>query len=405
MKDSKTTRANANKKKPEVKVTKVTPTEENFLDDNEDKRLIIFIAAAILVVVGTAIGLLVGLGNGKEEEPPKKNDNKNIVEPVDNSKVTEKEEDKIEGVKTEEVVRKVTAVVESNSDLNDDEEEEEENNGIGDGGETHTVTYIYYPDVDEMEPESKEVEVDDNGFAVEITPVGYSDCEFMADEEGTEAFNFEIPITEAATVHAFCHLITYTIDYDLGNPGNPDTYTVRDPETELNPALGDAPFDGWYTDPEYTNLVTSLTPSIADYANDEHEIYLYGKYGEIEECLDGGCEVCDGPECTEPGSDAGTTDPGTDAGTTKPGSDAGTTEPGTDAGTTEPGTDAGTTEPGTDAGTTEPGTDAVTTEPGSDAGTTAPGSDAGTPTPGTDVGTTEPVNNPVPTEPSNVEQP
>lgn len=40
--------------KKEIKV------EDNFLEEENDKRVIVFVAIAILVIVGTIIGLLVG---------------------------------------------------------------------------------------------------------------------------------------------------------------------------------------------------------------------------------------------------------------------------------------------------------------------------------------------------------
>ena len=50
MKDSK----KVTKKSPAVKVVKI---EDNFLDDDSDNRVIIFVAIAILVIIGTIIGL------------------------------------------------------------------------------------------------------------------------------------------------------------------------------------------------------------------------------------------------------------------------------------------------------------------------------------------------------------
>lgn len=55
--------------KKEIKV------EDNFLEEENDKRVIVFVAIAILVIVGTIIGLLVGCEK-KEEDPVKPNDNK-----------------------------------------------------------------------------------------------------------------------------------------------------------------------------------------------------------------------------------------------------------------------------------------------------------------------------------------
>ena len=72
-----------NQKNSRVKDVDFTPIEENFLDEKEDKRLIVFIALAILVIVGTIIGLLVGCQKKEQDEPKKPAD---IVEPEKDDK-------------------------------------------------------------------------------------------------------------------------------------------------------------------------------------------------------------------------------------------------------------------------------------------------------------------------------
>ena len=91
-----TTKKKTNTKQASNKVKDVefTPVDDNFLDDDKgDKRLIVFIALAILVIVGTLIGLLVGCQK-EEKEEPKKPDDKVVVPEKDDEKGNEKEDKK-----------------------------------------------------------------------------------------------------------------------------------------------------------------------------------------------------------------------------------------------------------------------------------------------------------------------
>ena len=105
--------------KDSKKVTKKSPAvknDEKFMEEENDNRVIIFIAIAILVIIGTIIGLLVGCD--------KKTDDKDPVKPKDNIVVPDnnkKEEDKKEETKTT-VIKKVTT--KSNDNTNKTEEEE-----------------------------------------------------------------------------------------------------------------------------------------------------------------------------------------------------------------------------------------------------------------------------------------
>ena len=300
MKDSKTTKSSAKKKtynnknasshRDNVRVTKVSPVEENFLDDEkEDKRLIVFIAIAILVIIGTIIGLLVGCQ--KEEEPePEKPKNEDIVTPIDNKQEEEEEE---EGVKTKEVVRKVAAI--SNSDSEDDNEKEEEVI-IEDQEEektTHTVTYVIYTEGSGDESTTNEKEVED-GETAEDSILGYTDCEFF--EENSEEFDFTKPITEDTTIYAYCSLVHYTIEYvnesGAENPNTITEYTVEDGEIPLE-AIDVSPWHGWFATynsetEEYSDQVNSLKEAIA-FADDSNNVVIYASFGlkegnEIETC-------------------------------------------------------------------------------------------------------------------------
>lgn len=63
-------------KKGKDNTKKVIDVKDNFMEEDSDKRVIIFVAIAILVIVGTIIGLLVGCEKKEEDDPVKPNNNK-----------------------------------------------------------------------------------------------------------------------------------------------------------------------------------------------------------------------------------------------------------------------------------------------------------------------------------------
>ena len=88
---------------PKVKKVDVEEINKDFEDvENEDRRLIVFIAIAILVIVGTVIGLLVGCEKKENNKPEPNKPNTDVVVP---EKPDEKGKD--DGVRTREIVRKV----------------------------------------------------------------------------------------------------------------------------------------------------------------------------------------------------------------------------------------------------------------------------------------------------------
>ena len=136
MKDSK----KVTKKSPAVKV------EEKFIEEENDNRVIIFIAIAILVIIGTIIGLLVGCDKKSEEKDP--------VKPKDDIVVPDtKEEDKKEDKETT-VIKKVTT---KSNDKNE---------------ETYVVSFNL---LDEDDVHTVEVK---NGKVSPYVPNGYTSCKY-----------------------------------------------------------------------------------------------------------------------------------------------------------------------------------------------------------------------------------
>lgn len=264
--------------KPAVKDTKKSrPVDADFkdVDDDGDKRLIVFIAAAVLVIVGTVIGLLVGLQNKKEEEPKKPDDNTNIVIPQKPDE--KKDEDIVYGdvEKPLPVVRKVTQKVESkDSSSSSSNSNEEEEQGIGDS--SYYVTY--YVDGDE-----EEFEVNPGSTIGDNTPTGYENCTYYSDENHENELSSDTEVTGDMDVYAVCSLITYTIEYpsdvETDNPTefnkNSNVVALSNPTGTTRPGN----FAGWFLDSNYSEEITEIDPSkLMDYADSSNKVTIYAKY-------------------------------------------------------------------------------------------------------------------------------
>ena len=260
-----TTKKKTNTKQASNKVKDVefTPVDDNFLDDDKgDKRLIVFIALAILVIVGTLIGLLVGCQK-EEKEEPKKPDDKVVVPEKDEEKENEKEDKKYTYEKPLPVVRKVTSTNKKKKTTSSDENTDDEDEVI-----TYNITF-YLNDNSEVKEVEKDLETP------EYVPDGYSSCNYYSDEELTEEYDLTTKVTEDKNIYMSCELITYSIVYDQ-ETDNVKTYTVEDNDvilTDLTPAIGT--FIGWFTDQEQTNQVKVLNKDIVSFADENNIIYLY----------------------------------------------------------------------------------------------------------------------------------
>lgn len=264
MKDVKQTKKSANKNKKtsvknetskaKVKDTKVIikeveEIEENFLDDENDNRLIIFIAISILVIVATVICLIVGCDKKEINEPEKPKDD--VIVPI---KVDDEDDDTQEETK---VVVKKTTVKNTTSDDNEESEVV-----------MHKVQFLLNNSL-----KTHSVKVVNGGKIDKYLPTGYSTCKYYIDEQLTQEFDFDSKIQESLNIYMSCELIVYSIIYDVES-NNPTTYTILDDEVLLENGIVDNIFEGWYTDTEFSNRIYSLNSNIIKYASD-NVIKLY----------------------------------------------------------------------------------------------------------------------------------
>lgn len=236
MKDSK----KVTKKSPAVKV------EEKFIEEENDNRVIIFIAIAILVIIGTIIGLLVGCDKKSEEKDP--------VKPKDDIVVPDmKEEDKKEDKKTT-VIKKVTT---KSNDTNE---------------ETYVVSFNL---LDEDDVHTVEVK---NGKVSPYVPNGYTSCKYYADENLTKEFDFTNKITSNTNIYTSCSIAVYTIIYDKDTNSQTE-YDLKEGKVALSDAnLEKGFFEGWYTTPDFSgDRVYYLSKDLTKIANEQNEIHLYAK--------------------------------------------------------------------------------------------------------------------------------
>lgn len=236
MKDSK----KVTKKSPAVKV------EEKFIEEENDNRVIIFIAIAILVIIGTIIGLLVGCDKKSEEKDP--------VKPKDDIVVPDtKEEDKKEDKKTT-VIKKVTT---KSNDTNE---------------ETYVVSFNL---LDEDDVHTVEVK---NGKVSPYVPNGYTSCKYYADENLTKEFDFTNKITSNTNIYTSCSIAVYTIIYDKDTNSQTE-YNLKEGKVALSDAnLESGFFEGWYTTPDFSgDRVYYLSKDLTKIANEQNEIRLYAK--------------------------------------------------------------------------------------------------------------------------------
>lgn len=252
MKDSK----KVTKKSPAVKVVKI---EDNFLDDDSDNRVIIFVAIAILVIIGTIIGLLVGCEKKEDDKDPSKPKD-NVVVPVDDDKT--KEDDKKGETTTKTVIRKVTT---KSNDTTTKEDEEK----------TYVVSFNLLDDDSIYTVEAKD------GKVRPYLPYGYDSCKYYSDEKLTSEFDFTKTITENTNIYTSCSFTTYKIIYDRETT-SPKEYTVKSGKVALSGVeLETGFFEGWYTTPNFDGeKVDYLGRNLAKIANSDNEIYLYAKTAE-----------------------------------------------------------------------------------------------------------------------------
>ncbi len=349
---------------PKVKKIDVEEINKDFDDgESEDKRLIVFIAIAILVIVGTIIGLLVGCEKKENNTPEPEKPNTDVVVP---EKPDEKGDEE-DGVKTKEVIRKVTAVYTSNKKSNsgkkDDGKKDDKKDKV-----TYSVTFY-------LGEESETVKVESGKTTSGYVPTGYSACTYYKDSNLEEEFDITAPITENVNVYMDCgEPIEYDVVYESVIDGviitttNPATYTVKDDGTltDNNPVITlsepilsarknmisdeeEKPlyFDGWFKDKALTKSISALTKELLedlDLAHKKGTIHIYAKLTEEK--------PEETPDDPTSGDEPGDTPSDPEAGDTPSDPEAGDTPSDPEAGDTPSDPEAGDTPSDPEAGDT-----------------------------------------------------
>lgn len=229
----------------DVKKDKIEINDDYIEDD--DRRVIVFVALALLIIIATVIGLLVS--HQKNEI------NKDVKEPHRDYIVPELEVDD-ENKIVNNVVTPVSIII-------NNEEDNQENNI----NETYEITYHYY---------GKTHVIKVNDTVEKYVPLGYSSCKYYIDENNSIEYDFNEKVSSSKNIYMSCEEKVYTIKYSHLSNNKPE-YKLSDGIVPLIDAETDLIFNGWYTDKEYINKVTSLSEELLKYSNDEI-INLYASF-------------------------------------------------------------------------------------------------------------------------------
>ncbi len=227
--------------------------EEKFIDEEDDKRVIVFITIAIVIIIAIIIGLLVGCTKNEEEKVP------DAIEDDTPQEVIKKDEVVEETTTIEEV--KTTVVKTSNK-------KEEVNEPTND----YLVTFYYNDNLG-----VEKIKVNEGNNVPSFVPEGYDSCEYY-DLNGNQ-INLNNGVYENKTIQMECSTNTYTIIYDKDGIES-QTYRVTDGILDLPVITTNKIFIGWFltlNNGEYSNLINKITPSIIEYADSDNNIYLYAK--------------------------------------------------------------------------------------------------------------------------------
>ena len=218
--------------------------DEEFIED-DDKRVIVFTALSLLIIIATVIGLLVS-HQKKEITDDIKEPHKDYITPE--PEIGENKEN-IEGiVKQVKIVINEKEVIIKNDDI------------------TYEITYHY---------NDKTYVTKTNDKVDKYIPEGFDSCKYYTDENYTNEYNFNEKVTSSKNIYLNCEEKTYIINYSHQS-NNKNEYKLSDGTIKLSEPQTDLIFEGWYTDENYTNKVTSLDKNIIKY-NNNGIINLYAK--------------------------------------------------------------------------------------------------------------------------------
>lgn len=212
--------------------------DDDYIED-DDRRVIVFVALALLIIIATVIGLLVS--HQKNEI------NKDVKEPHRDYIVPELEVDD-ENKIVNNVVTPVSIIINN-----------EENNQENNINETYEITYHYH---------GKTHVIKVNDTVEKYVPLGYSSCKYYIDENNSIEYDFNEKVSSSKDIYMSCEEKVYTIKYSHLSNNKPE-YKLSDGIVPLIDAETDLIFNGWYTDKEYINKVTSLSEELLKYSNAE----------------------------------------------------------------------------------------------------------------------------------------
>ncbi len=195
-------------KAPVVKEVKV----EEVAKEDEDKGLIVLIAIAILIIIGTVIGLLVGCQKEEKNETIDENTTDVIEVPITDNKTDDEEEDN-------DVVRTTSSTTTTK----------------------YQITYIL---------DGKKVysaNLSSGSKVKKYVPSGYEKCTYYKDSEYSENFDFSVTPTDDMKVYLVCHLKEYTVTYKDKDGSEISSETLKGSDTEGYSVDGNSKenFLGW----------------------------------------------------------------------------------------------------------------------------------------------------------------
>ena len=187
-------KTHAEHKEPVVKEVKVSePVKED-----DDKGLIVVIAIAILIIIGTVIGLLVGCQKEADNET-EKNETDDIVVPIP------KDDD------------------DSSADAYD-------NNVVRTTSSSETTKYQITYILDGEKVYSTNIE---SGKSIKkYVPSGYEKCTYYKDSEHSESFDFSVKPTDDTKVYLICTLKEYSVTYKDSDGTQIDSVDLKGKDTE-----------------------------------------------------------------------------------------------------------------------------------------------------------------------------
>lgn len=233
---------------------------EDKYEGESDNKAIIFIAVAILIVVGTIVGLIVGCEK-KEETPEKPNDEVVVPEDKDDDVSEQEEEEDV----VSKVVKKTTVKKEQPEKY-------------------YEVLFLeqYGSDEDIYVLNTYRTEVRHGNKVHKYTPNGLT-CTYYTNPGFTSKYNFNTKITKDTVIYMNCTEVSYMVNFVNSEVEGFEYYLSKgDYELPVPAAEENKIFLGWFTNPDFTgNRIVSINvDNVKDLADKNRNINLYAKFGD-----------------------------------------------------------------------------------------------------------------------------